>query len=128
MAQLGLSLREAVAQLGLDVTSQECDAVERRKGFNLLVWEERHRYFNGLATNPSFKKETIIGKLIALSQRLEDRKEYDKAAEAILKAAKVAGFVGPENTVSVFGSLSQADLDQIRKKVEEGAVAKVRPN
>lgn len=129
MARTGLSLTQAVAEMGLDITSEECDRTLRRKSFNKLLWEHRHRYFNQLANDPSFKKDTIIGKLVSLAQRLEDNGDYDKAAEAILKAAKVAGFVGPESTVSVFGELSQSDLDAIRRKVEEGAIsAKARPN
>lgn len=129
MARTGLSLTQAVAEMGLDITSEECDNVLRRKSFNKLLWEHRHRYFNQLANDPNFKKDTIIGKLVSLAQKLEDRGDYDKAAEAILKAAKVAGFVGPESTVSVFGELSQADLDAIRRKVEEGSIsAKARPN
>lgn len=123
MARTGMTLVEAVNELGLDITSQECDALVRRKSFNRLLWESRHRYFNALATDPNFKKDTVVGKLVSLSQRLEDQGEYDKAAEAILKAAKVAGFVGPESTISVFGELSQADLDTIKRKVEEGSIS-----
>ena len=124
MARTGMSLQEAIGELDVDITSQECDALIRRKSFNRLLWEARHRYFNDLGQNPNLKKDTIIGKLVFLAQRLEDQGDYDKAAEAILKAAKVAGFVGPESTVSVFGELSQADLDGIRKKLEEGASGK----
>jgi len=128
MAREGMTLQEAVDHLGLGLTSDVVYGVLRRKQFNKLLWEARHRFFNELAQNPNLKKDTIIGKLISLAQKLEDRGEYDKAAEAVLKAAKVAGFVGPESTVSVLGELSQADLDAIRKKLEEGAGAKGRVN
>ena len=129
MARTGLSFIEAAGSLGQAITSDECDVISRRKSFNRLLWETRHRYFNSLSNSPDFKKDTVIGKLIVLAQKLEDQGDYDKAGEALLKAAKVAGFVGPESTVSVFGELSQADLDAIRKKVEEGSSGKVtRPN
>lgn len=128
MAQNGISLIEACGELGLDLTTDQIKTIERRRSFSRVLWETRHRYFNKLGTDPNLKKDTIIGKLVSLAQRLEDQGAYDKAAEAILKAAKVAGFVGPESTVSVFGELSQADLDAIRRKVEEGSSAKVRPN
>jgi len=127
MARNGVTLTEAAAELEQNVTSHECENIARRKSFNKALWLARHRYANELATDPNFKKETIIGKLIALAQRLEDQGDYDKAAEATLKAAKVAGFVGPESTVSVFGELSQADLDAIRTKLE-GDIGKARPN
>ncbi len=129
MARNGCSFIEAVNELGLDISSEVCEKVIRRKSFNKLLWAARHRYSNQLANDPDFKKETIIGKLISLSQQLEDQKEYDKAAEAILKAAKVAGFVGPESTtVSIFGSLSQTDIDGIRKKIEGELEKPSRPN
>lgn len=128
MARTGLKLKAAVAELNLPITSEVLEAVERRPSFNRLLWETRHRYFNALATDPSFKKDTVIGRLVNLAQRLEDRGDFDKAAEALLKAAKVAGFAGPDSTVSVFGSLSQQDLDEIRRKVEESSSEKLRPN
>ncbi len=128
MARTGVCLQEALTELGIQMTSVECNAILRRKSFNRTLWEARHRYFNQLANDPNFKKDTIIGKLVSLAQRLEDQGDYDKAAEATLKAAKVAGFVGPESTVSVFGELSQSDLDAIRKKVEEGVIGKGRIN
>ena len=129
MARNGYNLVAAVSEMGLDITSEELEKVVRRKSFNKLLWAARHRYSNQLAYDPDFKKETIIGKLISLSQQLEDQKEYDKAAEAILKAAKVAGFVGPESTtVSIFGSLSQTDIDGIRKKIEGELEKPSRPN
>lgn len=127
MARTGCGLIEAAGLLDQPVESEQCAAIVRRKSFNRLLWEARHRFFNSLANDPNFKKDTVIGRLLSLSQRLEDQGEYDKAAEAILKAAKVAGFVGPESTVSVFGELSQADLDSIRRKVEEGSRSG-RPN
>ena len=123
MARTGMSLAEAAAELNIIKTPLECETILRRKSFHRMLRESRNRYNNERATDPNFKKDTIVGRLISLSQKLEDEGAFDKAAEAVLKAAKVAGFVGPESTVSVFGSLSQADLDAIRKKLE-GDVAK----
>lgn len=118
MARRGLELREAVAELDLPVTGDEIKTIERRKSFDRLLWEARHKYFNELATSPNFKKDTIIGRFLAQAQKLEALGAYDKAAEVLFKAAKAAGFVGPESTVSIFGELSQNDLDEIRRKVE----------
>jgi len=62
------------------------------------------------------------------SQKLEEEGEYDKAAEVLLKIAKIRGWVGPENQVSIFGELSQSDLDGIRKKIEGALEKPSRPN
>src|ERR1700676_3533465 len=114
MARTGMSLTQAVAEMGLDVTSEECDKLLRSKGFNRLLWEHRHRYFSSLGKDPSFSQDVVIGRLIAQSQKLEEQGAYDKAAEVLLKIAKIRGWVGPDNQVSIFGELSQSDLDKIR--------------
>jgi hypothetical protein len=49
---------------------------------------------------------------------LEDEGKHDKAADSLFKAAKIAGFVGPESTVSVFGELSQKDLEALRDTIK----------
>lgn len=119
MARTGCSLKQAVTELNLEVTQDECNSLFRRAFFNKLLWEARHRYFNSLGGSINLKKETAVGKLYALAQKLEEDGEYDAAADVIFKAAKVSGFVGPESQVSVFGELSQADLDAIKKSLEK---------
>ena len=117
MARTGATLGEAATFLGVQIPSKDLDTILRRKSFNQLLWEARHRYFSELAKSPNWNKDTAIGKLMALAQRLEDEQSYDKAAECIFKAAKMADWVGPESQVSVFGELSQRDLDAIRDSV-----------
>jgi len=119
MVQNGLSLKQAAMELNKDVTSAECETILRRKSFNRLLWEARYRFFNKIATDPNFKKESTIGKLLVLAEKLEAEGDHAKAADAIFKAAKVAGFVGPEQTVSVFGELSAKDLEAIRQTVSK---------
>jgi hypothetical protein len=117
MARTGASLAEAATALGIQIPSKDIDTILRRKAFNQLLWEARHRYFNELAKSPDWNKDTAIGKLMVLAQRLEDEGSHDKAAECIFKAAKMADWVGPDSQVSVFGELSQRDLDAIRESV-----------
>ena len=117
MAETGCSLKQAVAELDQNVTTEECALLVRRAFFQKLLWEARHRYFAQLGSDPNYTKDTAIGKLIALAQKLEEEGAHDKAAEVIFKIAKMTGWVGPESTVSVFGELSQRDLDAIRQQV-----------
>lgn len=120
MARTGVSLQEAATALGVQISNEDAYKVLRRAGFNRILWQERHRYFNELASDPNFKKETLIGKMIVLAQRLTEEGQHDKAAEVLFKIAKMQGFVGPESTVSVFGELSQKDLDALREQVQKG--------
>lgn len=123
MARSGCSLKQAVTEMGLEVSSEECHVLMSRIAFQKLLWQERHRHNTDLGRDPNYNKDTAIGKLIALSQKLEEEGEFDKAAEVILKIAKLQGWVGPESTVSVFGELSQKDLDAIREQVAKPAKA-----
>lgn len=126
MARTGVGLRDAATELGKEVTTAEAAVVLRRASFQKILWEARHRFFSGLATDPRFNQDVVIGKLLANAQKLEEQGEFDKASEVLLKLAKVKGWVGPESQVSVFGELSQRDLDAIRQQVESQPKAKVQ--
>jgi len=119
MARTGASLSQAVTQMGLIKSTDECNALLRRSTFQRVLWEARHRFFNEIGTNPNFKKETAIGRLLTLAQKLEVEGKFDAAAEVVFKIAKMNGWTGPESTVNVFGDLSQKDIDSIRKKLSK---------
>jgi hypothetical protein len=117
MVRTGSSLQGAAMELDIVLSIEDARLLLRRASFQRLLWQERHRYFNELATDPNFRKDTAVGKLISLAQKLEEQGEYDKASEVYFKVGKMMGWVGPESTVSVFGELTQRDLDAIRDKV-----------
>src|SRR6267378_2226148 len=119
MAQTGCSLSKAVTDLGRIVSIDECNNILRRATFQRVLWEARHRFFSELGSNPNYKKETAIGKLLSLAEKLEVEGKFDSAAEVVFKIAKMNGWTGPESTVNVFGDLSQKDIDSIRKKLSK---------
>jgi hypothetical protein len=130
MARTGARLAEAATVVGQQIPSKEIEAIERRKGFQELLQETRNRYFIQLATSPTWKKDTAIGLLVADAQSLRDEGSYDKASECVFKAAKMAGWVGVEGQVNVFGELTQKDLDKIREDITraKGNELSQRPN
>jgi len=119
MARTGCSLAGAVTELGRIVSLEECNKILKRSTFQRVLWESRHRFFSELGSNPNYKKETAIGKLLALAEKLETEGKFDSAAEVVFKIAKMNGWTGPESTVNVFGELSQKDIDSIRKKLSK---------
>jgi|GEM_PF-6126440 hypothetical protein len=127
MARTGCSLKEAATILAAPVTTEDIQVLLRRQSFQRILWEARYRFFKEIGSDPQLSKETAIGKLVSLAQKLEEEGSHDKAAEAWFKVIKTAGWVGPENQISVFGELTQKDLESIRKKVE-GDMKSVRPN
>ena len=122
MARTGCSLKQAATELEIPVTNEDCLNIMRRASFLRLLWSARHQYFAELASDPNFKKDTLVGKFLFLGQKLEEEGAHDKAAEVLFKAAKAMGWIGPESTVSVFGELSQRDLDAIREKVKNDSI------
>lgn len=126
MAQTGCSLSQAATHLQKIVSVDECNTILRRATFQRVLFEARHRWFSELGSNPNYKKETAIGKLLALAEKLEIEGKFDSAAEVVFKIAKMNGWTGPESTVNVFGELSQRDIDNIRKKLSKPS--EMRPN
>lgn len=118
MARTGCSLKQAATELEIDMTSEECMTLSKRASFQRMLFESRHVWHTELARDPNFSKDAIIGKMLVQSQKLEEEGFFDKASEVIFKIAKMMGYVGPESTVSVFGELSQKDLDSIRESVQ----------
>ena len=126
MARTGCSLSSAVTELGRIETIDNCNKLLKRSTFQRVLWEARHRFFSELGSNPNYKKETAIGKLLSLAEKLEMEGKFDSAAEVVFKVMKAQGWTGPENTVNVFGELSQKDIDNIRKKLSKPS--EMRPN
>jgi len=119
MARTGCSLSGAVTEMGRIVSLEECNKILKRSTFQRVLFEARHRWFSELGSNPNYKKETAIGRLLSLAEKLEVDGKYDSAAEVVFKIAKMNGWTGPESTVNVFGELSQKDIDNIRKKLSK---------
>lgn len=119
MAQTGCSLKQAVTELGEEVTSEECHKILNRVSFQKALWLERHRYHSELARDPSFTQDSVVGKMQVLAQKLEEEGANDKSAEVLLKICKIKGWASGEGQVNIFGELSQKDLDLIRASISK---------
>jgi hypothetical protein len=119
MARTGCSLKQAAVELGQEITSEDCRALFNRPSFQKELWTAKHRYNIDLARDPDFNQDSVVGKMLALAQKLEEEGANDKAAEVLLKISKIRGWLGPESAVNIFGELSQKDLDAIRETVSK---------
>ena len=120
MARQGLTLAEAATRLKVPLNTEEARNTFRTKTFQRLLRAERLRYYGEVGRDPDWSKKTAIGQLLHCIQELMTEGEFDKAAEVILKAAKIEGWLGNEGTqVTVFGSLSQRELDEARQKLRK---------
>lgn len=119
MVEENVSCRDAAAMLNLPLTSEEIGNIERRKSFKQLLYDRRHQYWLQIGANPLASKEALVGQIKQLADKMAADGDYDKATEALFKLAKVAGWVGAETNVNVFGSLSAKEFAQLREKVEK---------
>lgn len=128
MAREGLALEEAATRLKVPITSPDARNTYRSKPFQRLLLTERNRHFREIASNREWSKATAVGILLDCCERLREAGEFDKAAEVILKAAKILGWVGETGNVQVFAGMTGRELDQVREKLVKRAKDEIAAN
>jgi hypothetical protein len=121
MVKYDLSLRQAAAELGQDISIEEAEALKDRKLFKERLEEKRLAYYSEIGSNPKLTKEAVVGMVFKMAERLaQDREDY-KSADALLKLAKMQGWVGaePDSLWKTFSALSQADIDEMKERLKE---------
>lgn len=125
VAREGLTLAEAATRLKEPMTREDAARVFRSKHFQALLRAERLRFYAEVGRNPEWSRKTAIGQLLVCIQELMSAGEFANAAEVILKATKVEGWLGNETAVTVFNGLSQQQLEQIRGRLKAPEGTKV---
>jgi hypothetical protein len=78
----------------------------------------RLAHFSDIGSNYKLNRDAVVGQIFKLAQRLASDREDYKATDALLKLAKIRGWVGePENTPSLVDRLTHDDLDALRAQV-----------
>jgi hypothetical protein len=121
MVRQNLTLRQAAIQLGEDITPQQADNISGRIRFQDALQEARLAHYAEIGSNPQLNHHVVIGMLYQMAERLAGDREDYKAADALLKLAKVKGIVGTEadTFAKLFGSLSQADIDTVKERLRK---------
>lgn len=127
MVRQGINLRQAAADLGQLLTQEEAEDTFRRRSFQRLLWAARHRFHAEIAEDPDRSKAAKLGQLEILAKKLEEQGDYDKAAEVILKIAKIEGWLTPDTNVNVFGSLTAKEFSDLRKSLEGKPQSPISP-
>ena len=132
MVRTGKTVREALTELGVSMTTSEAEGLLRRRSFQQLLRIARNRYDSETAADPGRNKQSTIGRMQNLIDLLMAQGEYDKALEGCLKLARLENWVGEGGSVNVFAGLTQKDLDEMRRVVDEqragaGRDSEVRP-
>jgi hypothetical protein len=121
MVKYDLSLRQAAAELGQDISVEEADALKDRKLFKERLEEKRLAYYSEIGSNPKLTKEAVVGMILKLAERLAQDREDFKSADALLKLAKMQGWVGaePDSLWKTFSALTQAQIDEVKERLKE---------
>jgi hypothetical protein len=119
MVKYDLSLRQAAAELGKDISIEEAETLKDRKLFKEQLEQARLANYAEIGSSSLLTKEAVVGQIYKLAARLAADHEDYKAADAYLKLAKTAGFVGAEAPPSVLSTLTQSKLDEVRQRIRQ---------
>lgn len=115
----GKTLFQYTNETNRGLTSKECESIARTKEFQAVLRTARNKHFKELATDPSRSRNTAVGQLLYLVQKLIDIEQYDKAANALDKLFKVEGWSSDAAQINVFNDLGAKDIEDLRKKLME---------
>jgi len=121
MVRSNISLRQAAAELGIDLTIEEADNIKGRKLFQKAFDEAKIAYYNEIGSNPRLSKDLVVGQIYELANVLAKEGEAYKASDALLKLAKIKGWVGsePDTLSKLLSGLTGRDIDELKQKYSE---------
>src|SRR5579864_2320119 len=121
MVRCNLSLREAAAELGIDLTIEDAENIKHRKLFQKALEDARIAFYTEIGSNPRLSKDLIVGEVYKLGSKLAEEGEAYKASDALLKLAKIKGWVGqePDTLYKVFAGLTAKDFQDLRQRLSE---------
>lgn len=121
MARCNISLRQAAAELGIDLSIEEADNIKGRKLFQKALDEAKIAYYNEIGSNPKLSRDVVVGQIYELANVLTKEGEAYKASDALLKLAKIKGWVGyePDTLYKAMSGLTQKDIDELKQKFSE---------
>jgi hypothetical protein len=121
MVRCNLSLRQAAAELGIDLTIEDAETIKGRKLFQKALDDAKIAYYAEIGSSPKLSKDVVVGQVYRLANKLAEEGEAYKASDALLKLAKIKGWVGyePDTLYKALSTLSQKDIDEIKQKLTE---------
>lgn len=117
-----IPLLMAVTRYGaqdIALTPEECAGHERRKSFKDLYRAMLRKHYMEAASPVDHTKTILVGRMLANAKSLETMGKVKEANEALMGVARVEGWVGGEQTVNIFDSLTGADYQKLKDSVEQ---------
>jgi hypothetical protein len=119
MVKYDLSLRQAAAELGKDVSVEQAEILKDRKLFKEALESARLAHYAEIGSDPRVTRDAIVGQIFKLAGRLTADREDAKAADSLLKLAKIQGWIAGEGADKpVIANLTQDDIDRLRAEIK----------
>jgi hypothetical protein len=109
-------LPQICSEMGLDLTPAEALEMENKPLFQKAIWVARHKFYQELALNPERTKQSALGQMIFAIEGLMAKGEWDKVVDAVLKLAKLEGWIGADSNVNVFTALRGEQFEELKQK------------
>jgi len=115
----GKNMLLAIDELRIDgLNAKDVDAIYRSSTFQAILRNERLRFASEYAKDPALSRDAAIGLMLQAIEKLMAESEWDKALEGLAKLAKLTGWIGADNNVTVFADLKQKDYEELKKQIE----------
>lgn len=132
MVREGKSFKEAVTDLGIPLTTQECVNMAKRMTFQSMLRKARAQYHIEVGTDPSLSKDKVAGQMQILADRLAEKGEDLQASQVLERLAKLRDWIGEGGSINIFQGLTQKDIDEMKAelgaKSDTGSSKQTRPN
>lgn len=84
MVKYDLSLRQAAAELGQDISVEEAEALKDRKLFKEALESARLRHFADIGSDYKLNRDAVVGQIFKLAQRLASERQSRKKPTPIV--------------------------------------------
>lgn len=119
----GKSLFQYTNEADLGLTSRECENTLRTKAFQEVLRARRNLYYKEIAQDPSLSRAAVKGQLVLAINKMLEKEQFDKAANAIMQLAKLEGWTSDGTNVNVFNELTAKDITALREKFRTASTA-----
>lgn len=115
----GKNMMLAVDELGIEgLMPKDIDIIYKGVTFQAILRNERLRFATEWAKDPALNKDAAVGMMLIAIDKLFLEGEWDKALEGLNKLSKLTGWLGADNSVTVFADLKQKDYEELKRRVE----------
>ena len=89
--------------------------------FQKALEDAKITFYTEIGSSPKLSKDLVVGQVYKLAGRLAEEGEAYKATDALLKLAKIRGWVGyePDTLYKTLSSLSQKGIDELRAQLSQ---------